>query len=147
MSHSLNTAQQYYQAPTMEDTYGAYEAMQGIMAGSSATSLPPLMKGKGKGKAKAMQETGDKEAEEVSTLKRKRPDEVGEQVVSPQKRRKFTSAQENVLAKHFATHISTHVMPAAKECKEFLQMYSALFEGRRVKDIYDKCRNMSGRYL
>ena len=69
---------------------------------------------------------------------------MGEPVGVP-KRRRYTKSQENVLAKYFAKHISTRVMPVASECKEFLRQHSGLFEERKVKDIYDKCRNMSGR--
>ena len=53
LSHSLNTAQRYYQAPTLRDAYSAYEMMQGIMGGTQAVSLPPVVKGKGKRPAKA----------------------------------------------------------------------------------------------
>ena len=38
LSHSLMTAQQYYQAPTLSDIYGAYTIVQDIIAGARAGS-------------------------------------------------------------------------------------------------------------
>ena len=40
ISHSLATAQQYYQAPTMSDAYMAYGVMQDIIAGTRGLSPP-----------------------------------------------------------------------------------------------------------
>lgn len=38
LSHSLGIAQQYYQAPTMSNTYSAYSIMQDIICGARAAS-------------------------------------------------------------------------------------------------------------
>ena len=40
MCHSLATAQQYYQAPTISDTYRAYGAVQEIIGGTRGLSPP-----------------------------------------------------------------------------------------------------------
>ena len=76
LSHSLSTAQVYYQAPTLADTYSTYRAIRKMIAGETATSPAPgsedesavkgrasedesavkgRPKGKGKGKQKARQ--------------------------------------------------------------------------------------------
>ena len=68
LSLSLATAQQYYQAPTLADTYSTYEIIGDIIRGDRATSPcehrkigEEKGKGKGKGKKKATmqpEETG-----------------------------------------------------------------------------------------
>ena len=58
LSHSLATAQQYYQAPTLHDAYMAYGVMQDIIGGERAvspgaeSSPSPEQKGKGRKRGK-----------------------------------------------------------------------------------------------
>lgn len=68
LAHSLSTAQQYYQAPTLSDTYKAYQAIDEIIRGERATS-PGLTKEKVtakkcKGNAKVMPSSSDTEGEQ-----------------------------------------------------------------------------------
>ena len=174
LSHSLATAQQYYQAPTMSGTYVAYGAMQEIIGGTRASS-PPAAAGvqqeKGKASARAEEEEGEEGVleEEIDTTltggeektgakgKRKRRDREEEEEAplckkpttpsatpSPRRRTAFTQHQQDLLADYFAQHISDRKFPTSLECQDFIKLYPA-FAGRKPKDIYDKCRNLAGR--
>ena len=173
LSHSLATAQQYYQAPTMSDTYVAYGAMQEIIGGTRASS-PPAAAGvqQEKGKASARAEEEEEEGvleEEIDTMltggeektgakgKRKRCHREEEEEAplskkpttpsvtpSPRRRTAFTQHQQDLLADYFAQNISDRKFPTSLECQDFIKLYPA-FTGRKPKDIYDKCRNLAGR--
>ena len=67
LSHSVSTAQRYYQAPTLSDTYRTYEVINEIIRGDRATSPSQAeKKGKGKEKAKvlAVEEESNSDTEE-----------------------------------------------------------------------------------
>ena len=58
LSHSLMTAQQYYQAPTLSDIYGAYTIVQDIIAGARAGS-PTKEQASGRGAGDESKEAGE----------------------------------------------------------------------------------------
>ena len=61
---------------------------------------------------------------------------------SSRKRKAFTERQEGQITDFFKTQISTRQFPTSIECREFLALFPMQ---RSPKDIYDKCRNLSGR--
>ena len=64
---------------------------------------------------------------------------------SPKKKKRYSKGQTELLEKYFSRHIADRSFPTAMECRDFMQLYKSQFEGRTVKDIYDKCRNIAGR--
>ena len=42
---------------------------------------------------------------------------------SPQKRRGYTTKQEEIIAEYFSQHISQKTFPTSLECRDFLQLY------------------------
>lgn len=100
LAHSLSTAQQYYQAPTISDAYMAYRAMQDIITGTRGLSPPAGVLQK---KEVPAQEEEQKEREEWGAEnrgakgkgKRKRTTTGEEEEGVPQKgKRKRTSGEE-----------------------------------------------------
>lgn len=172
MSHSLATAQQYYQAPTISDTYKAYGAVQEIIGGTRGLSPPTqspreevqevdmmvqevdtmdtgLYEGKGKTKRKRSDQGKndetplEKKAATTARVNKEAPQQKSMATPSPT-RKAFTPQQEDVLADYFARHIAKRVFPTSVECRDFIKLHPS-FAHRKPKDIYDKCRNIAGR--
>ena len=172
LSHSLTTAQQFYQAPTLSDTYATYEVMQEIITGTRASSLRataviqeevPREDKEEKEREQKRRETDEEEKEgelEMDTMtdeekqgakgKRKCSDQQNEtsppkkSTTSPRKRRGFSKKDEDLVADFFAQNIAERKFPTADECHDFIKLYPQ-FKERKPKDIYDKCRNLAGR--
>ena len=173
LSHSLGTAQQYYQAPTLPDTYSAHSVMQDIICGArvkspdTPTQEEESEEGeKGKEKAKLTCEEGDStESRETADHGRKgkkgkeratqrdgqEEDEEKEEGVrplrpSPRKRRKvYSEEQMELITKYFGQHITQKNFSTTIECRDFVALYKTQFQDRTPKDIYDKCSNIAGR--
>ena len=151
ISHSLATAQQYYQAPTMSDAYMAYGVMQDI-AGTRGLSPPAPPTAVLQKEAPAEEEEEKEEKEDCGEEnrgakgkgKRKRTTSGKEEEGVPRKRKGFTLRQENVISTYFEQHISKRDFPTSLECRGFIKLYPE-FASRKPKDIYDKCRNLAGR--
>ena len=165
LSHSLGTAAQYYQAPTLSDAYRTYDIMNQMFRGVRASSPSDAERGKGKGKGRAatvFSSCSDGEKEEGGQGRRRAnvqkeqsgkqsrdlsPEKKGEErectSASPRKRKNFSTSQEVLIAQHFKMHIANRQFPTSKECREFLELHP--MQQRTAKDIYDKCRNVAGR--
>ena len=171
LSHSLGTAQQYYQAPTISDTYSAYSVMQDIIGGARAKSPDtPTQKEeseegeKGK-KAKLKWEEGDstesretadhgrkgKKGKERATHRNGQEEDEEKEGVrplrpSPRKRRKvYSEEQMELITKYFGQHITQKSFPTTIECRDFVALDKTHFQDRTPKGIYDKYRNIAGR--
>ena len=59
LSHSLATAQVYYQTPTQSDVFAAYSAIQKIISSEQGCSPDPEVKGMDRGKGKCRAATQD----------------------------------------------------------------------------------------
>lgn len=152
LSHSLGTAQQYYQAPTLQDAYGAYASMQSIMGGKT----PACEQGVNR-KRKQAEEVGRSPSPTSTPLTKRaaRPSPSPEAPSSskqaiitptgPPPRRRYSKREVEVLEEYFQTHISSNKIPISTECRDFLNMHPEMYKGRKPKDIYDKCRNICGR--
>lgn len=57
-------------------------------------------------------------------------------------RRRFTSAEEELIRTHFSTAVEHGRPPVTTEAREFLQLYPTSFTGRSPKDIIDKVRTI-----
>ena len=80
LSHSLATAQQYYQAPTVSDAYSAYSVMQDIIGGARAAS-PGKEEGEDMllGEEEAVEEEEGRKAEEAAPRRKGRDSMEGEE--------------------------------------------------------------------
>lgn len=172
MCHSLATAQRYYQAPTISDTYRAYGAVQEIIGGTRGLSPPTqftseevqemdtlvqevdtmdtgLYERKGKTKRKRSDQVEneetplEKKAATTARVNKEAPQQKSTATPSP-RRKAFTPQQEDLLADYFARHIAKREFPTSIECRDFIKLHPS-FAHRKPKDIYDKCRNMAGR--
>ena len=98
------------------------------------------------GSSKRKKRREEEEKEERGGNERKRREEVEKGLSSSAckgKRKGFSKQEEKLVVEFFKTHISTRQLPTSKECREFLDLFPM---DRSPKDIYDKCRNIAGRY-
>lgn len=169
LTHSLGTAQQYYQAPTVSDVYSAFSVMQDIIggarAGSPTTEDMPSQEEESEegekrkkaertapryvgGEERDSPERGQKERKRKKGKERAQREgqgEIEEECWLPSPK-KFSQEEMELITKFFRRQKKAQKnFPTSMECRDFVAIYKSEFQDRTVKDIYDKCRNIAGR--